>query len=97
MRFDAVFIQMHRHTQWETLVRRLDASDGGPINILEFEMLPLSGLRDGDLVLYTAGDVIPANAEIVDGVASMDESGMRILSGWIAVRITGSKTFRGQR
>lgn len=88
---------MHRHTQWETLVRRLDASDGGAINILEFEMLPSSGLRDGDLVLYTAGDVIPAESEIVDGVASVDESRARILSGWIAVRITGRKAIMNQR
>jgi K+-transporting ATPase ATPase B chain len=82
---------MHRHAQWETPVRRLDASDGGAINILEFEMLPASALRDGDLVLYTTGDVIPPNGAIVDGVASMDESGMRVLSGWVAVRVTASK------
>lgn len=88
---------MHRHAQWETLVRRLDASDGGAINILEFEMLPASALRDGDLVLCTAGDAIPANGEIVDGVASMDESGMRVLAGWVAVRITASKPFMNQR
>ena len=94
MAVDAVFIQMHRNTQWETLVRRLDASDGGAINILEFEMLPSSALRDGDLVLYTAGDVIPATAEIVDGVASMDESGIRVLSGWVAVRATPAVSSR---
>lgn len=82
---------MHRHTQWETPVRRLDASDGGAINILEFELVPASALRDGDLVLYTAGDAISAKGEIVDGVASMDESPMRVLAGWIAVRVTASR------
>ena len=71
-------------------MRRLDASDGGAINVLEFEMAPMSALRDGDLVLYTAGDLIPANGEIIEGVASMDEPGMRVLSGWIVVRITSS-------
>ena len=88
---------MHEDAQWGTLARRLDASDGGAINLLEFEMVLASTLHDGDLILCTAGEVIPANGEIVDGVASMDESGMRVLSGWIAVRIIRSKRFMGQR
>ncbi|MEO5589257.1 MAG: hypothetical protein ABIS03_06705 [Gemmatimonadaceae bacterium] len=97
--------------QWDTQVRRLDASDGGDINILEFELMLTSRLHDGDLILFTAGDVITANGEPVEGVAWIDESamtgdatpticgsraercavarGMRILSGWLAVRIHG--------
>ena len=31
-------------------------------------------LRKGDVVLIEAGDVIPADAEVIDGVASVDES-----------------------
>ncbi|WP_321807917.1 potassium-transporting ATPase subunit KdpB [Burkholderia sp. BCC1993] len=33
-----------------------------------------SDLRKGDVVLVEAGDVIPADGEVVDGVASVDES-----------------------
>jgi K+-transporting ATPase ATPase B chain len=33
-----------------------------------------SSLRKGDIVLIEAGDVVPADAEVVDGVASVDES-----------------------
>ena len=33
-----------------------------------------TSLRKGDVVLIEAGDVIPADAEVIDGVASVDES-----------------------
>ena len=33
-----------------------------------------SGLRKGDTVLVEAGDVIPADGEVIEGVASVDES-----------------------
>ena len=33
-----------------------------------------SNLRKGDLVLVEAGDVIPADGEVVEGVASVDEA-----------------------
>ena len=38
------------------------------------EMVPASVLRAGDLVLVEAGNLIPGDGEIVDGVASVDES-----------------------
>ena len=36
--------------------------------------VPGSSLRKGDLVLVEAGDVIPGDGEVVEGVASVDES-----------------------
>ncbi|QDU22380.1 potassium-transporting ATPase subunit KdpB [Urbifossiella limnaea] len=36
--------------------------------------VPAADLRVGDLVLVRAGDVIPADGEVVEGVASVDES-----------------------
>ena len=36
--------------------------------------VPASQLRKGDLVLIEAGDVIPGDGEIIEGVASVDES-----------------------
>ena len=36
--------------------------------------IPAAELRVGDLVLVRAGDVIPADGEVVEGVASVDES-----------------------
>ena len=38
------------------------------------EKEPSSNLRSGDLVLASAGDFIPGDGEIVEGVASVDES-----------------------
>ena len=39
-----------------------------------WDPVPASGLRRGDLFLVEAGDVIPADGEIVEGAASVDES-----------------------
>jgi len=38
------------------------------------EKVPATALRKGDLVLVSAGELIPADGEIVEGVASVDES-----------------------
>jgi potassium-transporting ATPase ATP-binding subunit len=38
------------------------------------ESVPAPSLRRGDVVLVTAGDVIPCDGEVVDGIASVDES-----------------------
>ncbi len=38
------------------------------------EAVPSSQLRTGDLVLASAGDFIPGDGEIIEGVASVDES-----------------------
>jgi K+-transporting ATPase ATPase B chain len=48
-----------------TAVRLLDDSR---------EIVPASTLRCGDLVIVEAGSLIPGDGEIVDGVASVDES-----------------------
>jgi K+-transporting ATPase ATPase B chain len=40
----------------------------------EFHPVEAASLRRGDLVLVEAGDIIPADGEIVDGVASVNES-----------------------
>ena len=40
----------------------------------QFEEVPSASLRKGDLVLVEAGQIIPSDGEIVEGVASVDES-----------------------
>ena len=56
-----------RRARTETTARRLrsDSTD---------EIVPAMSLRRGDVVLVTAGEFIPADGEIIDGVASVDES-----------------------
>ena len=41
---------------------------------MKWHPLEADSLRKGDIVLIEAGDVIPADAEVIDGVASVDES-----------------------
>ncbi len=40
----------------------------------EFNLVPGAGLKIGDLVLVEAGDIIPSDGEIVEGVASVNEA-----------------------
>ncbi len=56
-----------RRAKAETLAHRL-LPDGST------EMLPGAKLRAGDVVLVSAGEFIPSDGEVVEGVASVDES-----------------------
>jgi K+-transporting ATPase ATPase B chain len=56
-----------RKTRTETIANRLLAGD-------RVEQIPASSLRKGDLVIVKAGEFIPGDGEIIDGVASVDES-----------------------
>jgi K+-transporting ATPase ATPase B chain len=55
-----------RKARKDTIARRL-------INGREQEV-PAPELRRGDLVVCTAGNIIPADGEVVEGIASVDES-----------------------
>ncbi len=56
-----------RKTRKDTVARRL-RSDGGT------EQVPASALRAGDRVMVEAGEVIPGDGEVEEGIASVDES-----------------------
>src|SRR6059036_207117 len=56
-----------RKARSETTANRLD---GG----VRVEKVPSSKLRTGDLVVVSAGEFIPSDGEIIEGVASVDES-----------------------
>ena len=56
-----------RKTRAETMARRRRA-DGWQ------EDVPSSQLRIGDEVVVSAGEVIPADGEVIEGIASVDES-----------------------
>ena len=59
-----------RKTRRETQAKKL-ASRG---NTRDVQTVASSSLRVGDLVLCTPGDIIPGDGEVIDGVASVDES-----------------------
>jgi K+-transporting ATPase ATPase B chain len=55
-----------RRQRSETWARRLDGD--------REERIAATDLRQGDLVVCETGDVIPADGDVVDGIASVDES-----------------------
>ncbi|MBT9490534.1 MAG: potassium-transporting ATPase subunit KdpB [Rubrivivax sp.] len=51
-----------------------DYRRGALRSTMKWHPLEADSLRKGDIVLVEAGDTIPADAEVIDGVASVDES-----------------------
>lgn len=60
----------------QTWAKKLDGQFDRTTPRTELTWLPLeaANLRKGDVVLVEAGDTIPADGEVIDGVASVDES-----------------------
>src|SRR5262249_45993940 len=56
-----------RKTRTDTIANRL--KDGGRI-----EKVSSSALRAGDVVVCTAGETIPGDGEVIEGVATVDEA-----------------------
>src|SRR5215475_2255404 len=48
-----------------------------PERAAHYEVVSATSLRKGDVVLVEAGDFIPADGEVIEGVASVDESAKR--------------------
>src|SRR4051795_3575904 len=58
-----------RRTRTETKAKRLQAA-----NSRNFELVDATALKAGDLVLVETNDLIPSDGEVIEGVASVDES-----------------------
>jgi len=58
-----------RRTRTETMAKRLVGSEAR-----RFEQVPAATLKQGDLVLVEMGDTIPSDGDVVEGIASVDES-----------------------
>lgn len=61
-----------RKTREETPAKKIRAI--GKINSDEMEIIPSSMLKKGDLFYCETGDIIPADGEIIVGLANIDES-----------------------
>jgi K+-transporting ATPase ATPase B chain len=59
-----------RRTRRETQAKRLRRPERGAAT----EVVPSTELRQGDVYLVEAGDIIPADGEVIEGIASVDES-----------------------
>jgi K+-transporting ATPase ATPase B chain len=58
-----------RRTRTQTTAKRLRNHDRRSV-----EEVPATALRRGDVVLVEAGDTIPGDGDVVEGIASVDES-----------------------
>ncbi len=60
----------------QTWAKKLESSyeRGTPRTAMHWHPLEADNLRKGDLVLIEPGDNVPADGEVIDGVASVDES-----------------------
>ena len=63
-----------RKSRTQTSAKRLEGEGAGRIDRSRYQEVPAEQLRRGDLVVCLPGDVIPGDGEVVDGVASVDES-----------------------
>src|SRR5574337_1052745 len=59
-----------RKARRDVQAKRLSRPERGA----EYSMAPAGALRKGDVVLVEAGDTIPADGEVIEGIASVDES-----------------------
>ncbi|MBN9070792.1 MAG: potassium-transporting ATPase subunit KdpB [Rhizobiales bacterium] len=57
-----------RRTRTETDAKRL-APDGST-----YELIPATSLKVGDVVVVEAGDIIPSDGEVIEGIASVNEA-----------------------
>jgi K+-transporting ATPase ATPase B chain len=58
-----------RKARTETPAKRLPNGTG-----TQFEMVAAPDLKQGDIVLVEIGDLIPSDGEVIEGIASVDES-----------------------
>ena len=61
-----------RKTREETPAKKV--SSGNQVYANDIQLIPSSQLRLGDLFVCEAGDVIPMDGEIIEGIATIDES-----------------------
>jgi K+-transporting ATPase ATPase B chain len=62
-----------RRTRTETKAKRLEGAGSR-----EFDFVDAAAPKPGDLVLVETGDLIPSDGEVVEGVASVDESAITV-------------------
>ena len=62
-----------RRARTDTVARRLVDWQPGASNVTE-EAVPAPQLKQGDVVVVEAGQVIPGDGDVVEGIASVDES-----------------------
>ena len=64
-----------RRAKTDTVALRLTGwQPGDPVQTARVESVPAPLLRQGDIVVVEAGQIIPGDGDVIDGIASVDES-----------------------
>ncbi len=63
-----------RRAKTETVANLVIGTLAKGLDLVQTEVVPASKLRKGDVVLVRAGEIIPGDGEVIEGVASVDES-----------------------
>jgi K+-transporting ATPase ATPase B chain len=63
-----------RKAKTDTIANRILGDVSGGVEWVKTEQVPAPKLRKGDIVLVHAGELIPGDGEVIEGVASVDES-----------------------
>src|SRR5437588_11373085 len=63
-----------RKAKTETMANRILGDIGISVERVKTELVPAPKLRKDDVVLVSAGEFIPGDGEVIEGVASVDES-----------------------
>src|ERR1041384_5120425 len=83
-----------RKAKTETVANRIVGDVSAGVEWVKTEQVPAPQLRKDNIVLVHAGEFIPGDGDVVEGVASVDESaitgGTKVISDWIKVRITSN-------
>jgi K+-transporting ATPase ATPase B chain len=58
-----------RRTKTQTMAKRLN-----DLERRDYELVPATDLQRGDLVIVEVGDIIPGDGDVIEGIASVDES-----------------------
>ena len=58
-----------RRTKTQTMAKRLNDPESR-----DYELVPATSLERGDLVIVEVGDFIPGDGDVIEGIASVDES-----------------------
>jgi K+-transporting ATPase ATPase B chain len=58
-----------RRTKTQTMAKRLRT-----VESRDYELVPATDLERGDVVIVEVGDIIPGDGDVVEGIASVDES-----------------------
>ena len=61
-----------RKTREDTPAKKVGASEGAAAG--DIQIVPSSSLRKGDLFVCETGDTVPSDGEIIEGMATIDES-----------------------